>query len=140
MQGQHGQQRGGDPCLVLVVGLHGVVTAQPLPPFCHTEGASEISYLDSTGTSEPLIFRGVDPARAGTEPLLTLVKVSCYVLSALQCPAHKHNLLEDSGVIFLFSSKQLRLTTGFWTEEKSALPMSLWKIFAGEIEPPRTKG
>jgi hypothetical protein len=59
---------------------------------------------------------------------------------AQQCPAHKHNLLEDSGVIFLFSSKQLRLTTGFWTEEKSALPMSLWKIFAGEIEPPRTKG
>jgi hypothetical protein len=82
--GWHGQQRGGDPCVVLAVGLHGVVTAQPLPPFCHTEGATDRVCLNSTGTSEPLIFRGLDPARTWTESLLTLVNGE---LACVVCPA-----------------------------------------------------
>lgn len=127
MQGQHGQQRGGDPCLVLVVGLHGVVSALPLPPFCHTEGAAEKACLDSTKTSEPLIFRGLDPSRIGTEPTLTLVNGELACVVAQQCPAHKHYLIKDSGIIFLFSSMQPILTTGLWPEEKSALPMPMWK-------------
>lgn len=45
------------PCF----GLHGVIS------FCHSEGAAERACLDFTGTSEPLMFRSVDPARTGTE-------------------------------------------------------------------------
>lgn len=130
VQGRNGQLRGGEWCIVLSVGLHGVVSIHPLPPFCHTEGAAEISYLDSTGTSEPLIFRGLDPARAGTEPMLTLVNGELACAVAQQCPAHKYHLLEDSGVIFLFSSVQPILTTGLWPEEKSALSMLMWKTVA----------
>lgn len=130
VQGRYEQLRGEKWCIVLSVGLHGVVSIQPLPPFCHTESTAERPYLDSTGTSEPLIFRRVDPIRTGTEPTLTLVNGELPCVVAQQCPAYKHHLLEDSGVIFLFSSMQPSLTTGLWPEEKSVLSMSMWKTVA----------
>lgn len=148
MQGRHGKLRGGELCIVLAVGCHGVVSAQPLPPFYHTEGATERSYLDFAGTSEPWIFRGVDPARTGTEPSLTLVdgELACALAllcpavptsgqqcpavasSGQQCPAHSTICWKTQESSFCFPQDNPAWPQGVWPEEKSSLPMSMWKI------------
>lgn len=57
----HPHQSGGGPCVLIAVGLQGLGSAQLQPPFWHIEVATETACLDSTGTFEPVIFRGLDP-------------------------------------------------------------------------------